>query len=144
MGIGTIFLVVNVIVSSMKGKDAPADPWDGRTLEWAIASPAPEYNFKQLPLVRGYDALFKEKMDGRSELTPAEPLGPIHMPSPTILPLIMSIGLFIAGYGFMYQNNYVAVGGILVTFICMIIRSLKDDHGFHIEVEELQDKGAKA
>lgn len=145
MGIGTAFFIINVIVTSLKPKTAEAaDPWDGRTLEWAIPSPAPEYNFKQLPLVRSLDALFKEKIDGRKELTPAEPLGPIHMPSPSILPLIMSIGLFIAGFGFIYRNYYVAAAGIAVTLICMFLRSVYDDHGWHIEPEELQDKGAKA
>lgn len=143
MGVGTILLIVNIIVTQSKAKNAPADPWDARTLEWSIPSPAPEYNFKQLPLVRGLDPLFKEKMEGRKEMTPAEPLGPIHMPSPSILPFVMSVGLFIAGYGFMYHNYYVGAGGILVTLICMLLRSVYDDHGYHIEVEELQDKGAK-
>ncbi len=65
----------------------PNDPWeDGRTLEWTIPSPPPEYNFKQTPLVRGYDAYWKEKMDGNTGMTPAEPIGSIHMPSPSILP----------------------------------------------------------
>lgn len=143
MGIGTILLLVNIVITQMKPANAPADPWDGRTLEWAIPSPAPEYNFKQLPLVRGLDALFKEKIEGRTEMTPAEPLSAIHMPSPSILPILMSIGLFIAGFGFMYHVYYVAAGGIIFTFICMILRSMYDDHGYHIEVEELQDKGAK-
>ncbi len=144
MGVGTIVFLINVIVTSMKARDAVADPWDGRTLEWAIPSPPPEYNFKQTPLVRGLDALWKEKMAGNKEMIPAEPVGPIHMPSPTILPLVMSIGLFIAGYGFMFHNYLVAIIGIVITFVAMILRSVYDDHGFHIEPEELQDKGVKA
>ncbi|PWV95726.1 cytochrome c oxidase subunit 1 [Paenibacillus cellulosilyticus] len=145
MGLGTIFFILNIIVTSVSGKKAAGDAWeDGRTLEWTIPSPAPEYNFAQTPLVRGYDAFWKEKMDGHKEMTPAEPLGSIHMPSPSILPLFMSIGLFIAGLGFMYHNYYVGGGGLALTFLCMLIRSLKDDHGFHIEPDELHDKGVKA
>lgn len=145
MGLGTIFFIVNIIVTAVSGKKASNDPWeDGRTLEWTIPSPAPEYNFKQTPLVRGYDAFWKEKMDGNKEMTPAEPIGPIHMPSPSILPLFMSIGLFIAGFGFMYHKYIIGAAGLGITFLCMLIRSLKDDHGFHIEPEELQDKGVKA
>jgi len=144
MGVGTIVLLVNIVATSVKKPHAAADPWDARTLEWSIPSPAPEYNFKQTPLVRGLDAFWKEKMAGNKEMTPAEPLGPIHMPSPSILPFIMSIGLFIAGYGFMYRTFVVSIIGIGITLICMLLRSVFDDHGFHIEVEELQDKGAKA
>ncbi|MBD2847377.1 cytochrome c oxidase subunit I [Paenibacillus sp. IB182496] len=145
MGVGTIIFLVNIVVTAMRPKDAPNDPWeDGRTLEWTISSPAPEYNFAQTPLVRGYDAYWKEKMDGNSGMTPAEPIGPIHMPSPSILPLFMSIGLFIAGFGFMFSNYIIGAVGLLVTFGCMFLRSIIDDHGFHIEPEELEDKGVKA
>ncbi|MFC4776303.1 cytochrome c oxidase subunit I [Paenibacillus sp. GCM10023252] len=148
MGFGTIFFIINIIVTAFKPKDAGNDPWeDGRTLEWTIPSPAPEYNFAQTPLVRSYDAYWKEKMDGNKAMTPAEPLGPIHMPSPSILPFFMSLGLFIAGFGFMYASDlgyWVAGAGLLITFGCMVIRSLKDDHGFHIEPDELHDKGVKA
>ena len=31
------------------------DPWDGRTLEWSIASPTPEYNFARIPTVEAED-----------------------------------------------------------------------------------------
>uniref|UniRef100_A0A4Y8PZ81 Cytochrome c oxidase subunit 1 n=2 Tax=Paenibacillus athensensis TaxID=1967502 RepID=A0A4Y8PZ81_9BACL len=144
MGIGTIILLINIIAASTKKATAPADPWDARTLEWAIPSPAPEYNFKQTPLVRGLDALWKEKMEGNKEMTPAEPIGSIHMPSPSILPLVMSVGLFIAGFGFMYKHYLVSGIGIAITLIAMFLRSVYDDHGWHIEPEELKDKGVKA
>ncbi|WP_027094641.1 cytochrome c oxidase subunit I [Cohnella thermotolerans] len=144
MGVATIAFLVNVVVTSAKPRNAKADAWeDGRSLEWSIPSPPPEYNFKQLPLVRGFDAWWKEKMEGHTEMTPAEPPGPIHMPSPSFLPLIMSIGLFIAGFGFMYDKLYLAIGGIAVTLFCMFLRSVFDDHGFHIEEEE-QEKGVHA
>ncbi len=144
MGIGSILFVVNIIVTSRSKEKLGADPWgDGRTLEWTIPSPPPEYNFLQTPLVRGFDALWKEKMDGNKTVTPAEPVGPIHMPSPSILPFFMSVGLFIGGFGFMYHQYIIGGVGLLITFTCMILRSLYDDHGYHIEVEELE-KGVKA
>ncbi|KIL37514.1 quinol oxidase subunit 1 [Cohnella kolymensis] len=141
MGIGTIVFLINVFTTWAKPRNATGDAWeDGRTLEWSIPSPPPEYNFKQTPLVRGYDAWWKEKMEGKTEMIPAEPVGSIHMPSPSILPLIMSIGLFIAGFGFMYNQLIVAGIGLAITFGCMLLRSVFDDHGFHIEPED-QDKG---
>jgi cytochrome c oxidase subunit 1 len=142
MSIATILLLVNIVITMKKPKTAPADPWDGlgRTLEWTIASPAPEYNFAQTPIVRGIDAWWKEKMDGKTAMTPAEPLGPIHMPSPSILPIIMSFGLFVAAVGFMYSDvlngYYVAIGGLAITLFCMFLRSVYDDHGFHLDPTE--------
>ncbi|PRX61544.1 cytochrome c oxidase subunit 1 [Cohnella sp. SGD-V74] len=144
MGIGTIVFLINIFVTWAKPRNASNDPWeDGRSLEWTIPSPPPEYNFKQTPLVRGYDAWWKEKMEGKTAMTPAEPVGSIHMPSPSILPFIMSVGLFIAGFGFMYDQLIVAGVGLAITLGCMVVRSLVDDHGFHIEPEE-QDKGVQA
>ncbi|WP_397330393.1 cytochrome c oxidase subunit I [Paenibacillus lautus] len=156
MGIGVLAFLANVVATSRKPVGAPNDPWeDGRTLEWSIPSPPPEYNFKQIPLVRGIDAYWKEKMAGNKEMTPSEPIGPIHMPSPSILPFVMSLGLFIAGLGFMFStedfsnsfmslifNKYIVlIVGLLITFAAMIARSLYDDHGYHIEVEELEGEG---
>jgi len=144
MGIGTIIFLLNAFITGAKPRNASNDPWeDGRSLEWTISSPPPEYNFKQTPLVRGYDAWWKEKMEGKTAMTPAEPVGSIHMPSPSILPLIMSIGLFIAGFGFMYDRLIVAGAGLAITLVCMAIRSLIDDHGYHIEPED-QDKEVHA
>jgi len=145
MGVATIILLINVIITVRKPKDAPDDVWeDGRTLEWAVSSPPPEYNFKQTPLVRGLDGWWLEKRAGKTAMTPAEPVGPIHMPNGSILPLIMSIGLFIAGLGIMYHQTLVAIGGFGILVVCMILRSLIDDPGYHIEPEQLEGKGVKA
>ena len=44
----SLLLVINIIITSVKNEKVGNDPWgDGRTLEWAIASPPPFYNFKQ-------------------------------------------------------------------------------------------------
>jgi len=139
MTVGTVLFIVNVIYTNAKGKKAVADPWDGRTLEWSIPSPAPEYNFAQTPRVRGLDAFWVEKMAGNKAMTPAEPLGPIHMPSPSVLPFLMSVGLFIAGFGFIYHKYVLVFVGMGLFLLCMFARSIKDDHGFHIEVEEIKE-----
>ncbi|MFD2681107.1 cytochrome c oxidase subunit I [Bacillus seohaeanensis] len=157
MGVAVIILLINVISTQVKGVKVGNDPWDGdgRTLEWALPSPPPFYNFKQLPLVRGLDAYWIEKMEGRKELTPAEPIGDIHMPNNSFLPFVMSLGLFIAAFGAMYNVDDkawaipVLVIGMLITFGAMFLRSVIDDHGYHVHKEDLMDddnndKGGKA
>lgn len=146
MAIGTAFLLYNVVVTSIKNEKVENDPWeDGRTIEWAISSPPPEYNFKQLPLVRGLDAYWLEKMEGKKEMIPAEPIGDIHMPNGSFIPFVMSLGLFIAAFGAMYMPDGtswaipVLVIGLLVTLVSMLVRSVKDDHGYHIHKEDLLD-----
>ncbi|QKY68931.1 cytochrome c oxidase subunit I [Lentibacillus sp. CBA3610] len=143
MAFGVVVMLINVVYTALKGEKAADDPWDGRTLEWTMASPPAEYNFKQAPLVRGLDPLWIEKTEGKGQLTPAEPLGDIHMPNASFLPFLMSLGLFIAGFGFIYQVDYdwayiLLFAGMAMTLGCMLIRSLKDDHGYHIPKDELE------
>lgn len=144
MGIGVIILVFNAIMATIKNERVGNDPWgDGRTLEWAIPSPPPFYNFPQTPLVRGLDSVWLEKMDGNeSGFLPAEPVKDIHMPYGSILPFIMTLGLFIAGFGAMFRLEYawglpVLVGGLVVTFFAMAARSVRDDLGFYVTKEEV-------
>lgn len=84
-------------------------------------------------------------------MTPAEPVDDIHMPNGSILPLIISFGLFVAAFGLLYRSDYawglpVIFIGLGITFITMLLRSVIDDHGYHIHKEELpnDDKGVKA
>jgi cytochrome c oxidase subunit 1 len=152
MSIAVIIMLLNVVMTSVKNVKVGNDPWgDGRTLEWAIPSPPPFYNFKQLPLVRGLDPFWIEKMEGKKGMTPAEPLGDIHMPNASFIPFVIALGLFIAAFGAMYHVDKVSwalpvmIIGLLITFGSLFTRSVKDDHGFHIHKEELQEeKGAKA
>ncbi|MDE3838386.1 cytochrome c oxidase subunit I [Bacillus methanolicus] len=153
MGAAVIVMLINIVITSVKKQTVGNDPWeDGRTLEWAIPSPPPFYNFKQLPLIRGLDAYWLEKMEGKKGMIPAEPLGDIHMPNSSFVPFMISLGLFIAAFGAMYRSDYswglpVLIIGLVVTFGSMAFRSIKDDHGFHIHKEDLIDddkKGVKA
>ncbi|WP_317889850.1 cytochrome c oxidase subunit I [Sutcliffiella deserti] len=153
MAIATIILLINIVKTHMSKQTVAGDAWGyGRTLEWSIPSPPPEYNFKQTPLVRGLDPLWIEKMEGKKGMTPAEPLGDIHMPNGSILPFIISAGLFVSAFGVMYRTDYVwglpvMIIGLLITFGAMFFRSVLDDHGYHIHKEDLlaedDDKGAK-
>jgi cytochrome c oxidase subunit I len=156
MAAAVLILLINIIMTSVKNVKVGNDPWeDGRTLEWAIPSPPPFYNFKQTPLVRGLDAYWLEKMEGKNALTPAEPIGDIHMPNSSFIPFMISFGLFVAAFGAMYHgddgNSWglpVLILGMAITLGSMFLRSVKDDHGFHIHKEDLlkedDDKGVKA
>ncbi|MEA3318850.1 MAG: cytochrome c oxidase subunit I [Bacillota bacterium] len=153
MALATVVLFINIVKTAISKQTVAGDAWGhGRTLEWSIPSPPPEHNFTQTPLVRGLDPLWVEKMEGKKGMTPAEPIGDIHMPNGSILPFIISIGLFIAAFGVMYRTDFtwglpVMIIGLLVTFGAMFFRSIIDDHGYHIHKEDLlaedDDKGAK-
>lgn len=52
MGGSQLVFVYNFIHSMYKGPIASQNPWEVGTLEWTIPSPAPHYNFKDVPVVR--------------------------------------------------------------------------------------------
>ena len=71
-------------------RDLTGDPWNGRTLEWATASPPPDYNFAFTPVVHDGDAWWD--MKARGYRRPAQGYAAIHMPSNT------GTGVIIAGF----------------------------------------------
>ncbi|WP_107728234.1 cytochrome c oxidase subunit I [Desmospora activa] len=148
MAIGTIVLAINIYISAKKAIPAGNDPWDARTLEWAISSPPPEYNFAQLPRVRAMDAFWHEKMAGNKTMEPAGPLEPIHMPSSTHLPFFMTLGFFISGLGWVFRSLEVGVLGLVMVALVMFTHSFNHDHGYYIPLKDIKSndpkKGAKA
>ena len=56
--------VLQILISiknRKKNLDTTGDPWNGRTLEWSISSPAPIYNFAIIPIVKTRDAFWEMK-----------------------------------------------------------------------------------
>ena len=71
LAFGILLVLVNVVVSLRRGQPAGANPWDGPTLEWAVASPPPPYNFAVIPHVASRHPLWESRLqetDARSSL----------------------------------------------------------------------------
>ena len=133
--------ILNFVKSWRSGEIAPADPWDGRTLEWSIPSPAPEYNFKEIPQVKALDDWWVTKQEN-PDIEVEEPVKHhnIHLPQPSYWPLITSLGIFIAGYGVVFNGlifpYLIATIGTAITFIGVYAWSLEpvndpDEHSAH-------------
>ena len=67
IGVSIIVFLIGVWRSSRVKVPAGDDPWDGRTLEWSISSPPPEYNFEQIPEVKELDDFWHQKYPEASE-----------------------------------------------------------------------------
>src|SRR5699024_1087242 len=103
MALAVIILLINIVMTVAQNKRVARDPWgDGRTLEWSLPLPVPYYNFAPTPLIRVLDAYWIEKKENNGKMLPAESLDDFHMPNNSILPFIISAGLFIAGFGALY------------------------------------------
>ena len=129
-----LIFIWNVITTTRSGADAPADPWDGRTLEWTIPSPPPVYNFATVPVVHDRDDFWAQKHgDGhgtpprKGAAAPAEDPASIHMPPPSYWPILLAGAFFVMMSGVLVSIYQVIVGGFL-TLYCMVRFMLEYHH----------------
>ncbi|WP_345472533.1 cytochrome c oxidase subunit I [Actinoallomurus oryzae] len=68
MAAAMLVFVANLVVTLRRPAAAPADPWQGTTLEWATSSPPPPVNFTEpLPPITGYAPLLDLRRRAASE-----------------------------------------------------------------------------
>ena len=112
----------NIFKTSRGPRNAPADPWNGATLEWSIPSPPQEWNFAEVPVVHSRDALWEVKRErgGKLPEPPHVSGAGIHLPNPSYWPLVTAIGVLmtIAGVlAFPHIGPWVSiVGGLVLLF----------------------------
>ncbi|MDF2650394.1 MAG: quinol oxidase subunit 1 [Paenibacillus sp.] len=151
MGVGFIFQVWQIAHSiKFREPDVTGDPWDGRTLEWSIPSPAPIYNFAVLPEVNEADVWWEQKQ--KQSLSAKQPAKivyePIHMPKNSSIPFLMSALWFFAGFGFVFNWMWLTIPALIGVAITMIARSFSYDTDYYIPADEVKRteaalKGAK-
>jgi len=102
---------------------APADPWHGATLEWAIPSPPPEFNFAQIPEVRSSTPQWDARRAAGGQLPePAPHSGAgIHMPNPSIKPLITAVGMTILMVSIMFTHADWPWWGMTLTGLAVML-----------------------
>ncbi|MBI3915017.1 MAG: cytochrome c oxidase subunit I [Chloroflexi bacterium] len=108
IGVAVLVFLWNVISSRKNGKPAPADPWDGDTLEWATTSPPPAHNFDNLPPVNSTRPLWDLKHGGAKASPGAS--GHVHLPNPSYWPFVLALGLTIVMFGLIYTPIIALVG----------------------------------
>ncbi|MFC5647674.1 cbb3-type cytochrome c oxidase subunit I [Paenibacillus solisilvae] len=150
MGIAFLFQVWQIahgVKHREANLDTTGDPWNGRTLEWSIPSPAPHYNFAVLPQVTSQDEWWERKQrqdQGELVKTTPQKLAPIHMPKNSGIPIIMSACWFVAGFGFVFHWTWFIVAGLAGVAICMLAHSFNYDTDYYIPVEEIERTEAEA
>jgi cytochrome c oxidase subunit 1 len=120
--LGFLVFLYNIFRTHARGgAKAPADPWNGATLEWAIASPPQEWNFDEIPVVHSRDPLWEAKRERGGPLPePKATSGHgIHIPNPSYWPLVTAFGLLLMNLGIMFSPKTGAWGivvGVSVLF----------------------------
>jgi cytochrome o ubiquinol oxidase subunit 1 len=111
--------------------DLTGDPWNGRTLEWAVSSPAPFYNFATEPVVNGRDAFWEMKEQGLLN-EPLPSYRKIHMPKNTGTGVVVSAFVTALGFALIWHIWWLAIGGIATAILVAIIHSFNEDRDYYV------------
>jgi cytochrome o ubiquinol oxidase subunit I len=145
---GVLCQIIQLIVSIKERKanrDLTGDPWDGRTLEWATASPPAVYNFAIIPSVHDIDAFMDMKEQGTAYSRPKR-YHDIHLPKNSAMGLISGILSFVFGFAMIWHIWWLAIVSVLGILFTIIARAVDDDSHFIVpaaEVERIENEHHK-
>jgi len=133
----TIVQLLYSIATRDRRRDVTGDPWDGRTLEWLTLSPPPHYNFAVLPDVHGEEAYWTRKLTAiREEKLIEEPkYEPIEMPLNTPVGVLCAFFASITGFAVIWYIWWLAILGLLGSFVAMVWYAWRDEHEHVIPVD---------
>lgn len=134
---GVALQVIQIFASFIQRRrlaDTTGDPWNGRTLEWSMPSPAPAYNFATLPAGDVVDAFWEQKRNGIVE----QPYEDIHMPHSTASGIYISAFAFTMGFGFVWDIKWLVVVSIIGIIVCFITRTFNDNSEYVMRAEEVE------
>ncbi|MGB3281839.1 MAG: cytochrome o ubiquinol oxidase subunit I [Methylovirgula sp.] len=117
-------------------RDLTGDPWNGRTLEWAVASPAPAYNFARTPLVTSRDAYWEMKRRGVAH-RPFSTYRPIHMPQNTGTGIIVSAFAAVLGFALIWHIWWLAVASFAAAIAVAITHSFNENRDYTVSSDDV-------
>ncbi len=145
MFIGGIFIMAGValqlaqilatVIDKKRYRDATGDPWDGRTLEWATASPPAFYNFTVIPSVSSRDEFLGMKQRGLPEPTYED----IHIPKNTAAGIYIAGFAFLLGFAFVWEIIWLAVASIIGIIAVFITRTFNEHTEYTLSANEVRE-----
>ncbi|MFZ1458975.1 MAG: cbb3-type cytochrome c oxidase subunit I [Candidatus Saccharimonadales bacterium] len=124
---GVLLQLTQLAVSIWKRKELQAgdDPWNGRTLEWSVPSPAPSYNFTSLPVVTERDPFWELKESGKK---PKPIYEDFYEPKNTAAGIVIAFASFIIGFALIWHVWWLALVGLIGLIVTLIIRLTRLDN----------------
>jgi cytochrome o ubiquinol oxidase subunit 1 len=129
-----IQLVVS-IRNREQNRDLTGDPWNGRTLEWATASPPPAWNFAVMPQVTGKDAFWLAKSHPQASRGGYQA---IELPRNTSLGFAIAFTASIGGFALIWHIWWLALACLLGAFIAVLAFTFRKHDEFEVHAAELE------
>jgi cytochrome o ubiquinol oxidase subunit 1 len=131
--VGIVFQIVQLFYSirhRAELKDLTGDPWNGRSLEWATASPPPAFNFAVVPDVGGEEPFWQMKRRALEQSAPAaEPdYEAIEMPRNSATGFICAFFATIMGFALIWHIWWLVGFAFVGAFATFVVLAWRDDH----------------
>ncbi len=139
---GIVLQVAQLVVSIRNReslRDETGDPWDGRSLEWATASPPPAFNFAVLPVVEGEEPYWGIKQRAREQMKPHEEpeYHGIEVPRSSPTGFICAFFSTVVGFALVWHIWWMAAAGLVGAFATFVVFAWRDRTEEEIPAEEV-------
>src|SRR6267154_2471799 len=140
--IGIAFQIAQLVVSIRHReelRDHTGDPWHGRSLEWATASPPPVFNFAILPDVQGEDPYWQQKSRGKQpELEKHEPhYHDIEMPRNSPTGFVCAFFATVMGFALIWHIWWMVIAGFVGAVATFVVFAWRDHDEYLIPAAEV-------
>jgi cytochrome o ubiquinol oxidase subunit I len=139
-GIGLQVAQLIVSIRSRRARTEPTgDPWDGRTLEWAIPSPPPAFNFAVLPNVKTEEPYWGRKQKAREllQLSPEPAYEPVEVPRNSATGFVTAFFATAVGFALIWHIWWMAILGLVGAFATFVVFAWRDVAEEIIPAEEV-------
>jgi cytochrome o ubiquinol oxidase subunit 1 len=145
---GIALQIVQLVVSIRQReqlRDETGDPWDGRSLEWATASPPPAFNFAFLPEVSGEDAYwdFKHRANGQNRPDQEPAYRDIEIPRNSATGFVCAFFATMMGFALIWHIWWMVAAGAVGAFATFVVFAWRDHDEDVIPAQEVEriDRG---
>nr|NIS42046.1 cytochrome ubiquinol oxidase subunit I [Desulfuromonadales bacterium] len=116
------------------------DPWDGRTLEWSIPAPPPEYNYAIVPKVEARDAFAFEKERGTAYDAGGSHYQDIVVPKNTSIGMTLCVLSGVWAFALVWWIWWLAALTTLAMVAAVILRSFVTETERIIPAEQVKEE----
>jgi cytochrome o ubiquinol oxidase subunit 1 len=138
--VGIIFQIAQLVVSIRHReelRDRTGDPWDGRSLEWATASPPPVFNFAIPPDVSGEDAYWSLKAHAKQQDLEKRDYEDIEMPRNSPTGFVCAFFATIMGFALIWHIWWMVAAGAIGAFATFVAFAWRDHDEYLIPAQEV-------
>jgi cytochrome o ubiquinol oxidase subunit 1 len=142
VAIGIFCQILQLVVSVRdrnlpENRDLTGDPWNGRTLEWSMASPAPAYNFAVIPTVHELDDFAYQKEHGMTKRGVV--YQDIHMPSNTSAGFFVGMFSLVLGFAAIWHIWWLAIVALVGIVVTVVLHSAGANEGYYIPADKVRE-----